>query len=195
MRLFLLSLVCLLSFSAFAQDPVKPAAPAVAAPAAPAVVPVPAVIPAPAVTPLPVSDPAIVPVPSLVKVDGDKVTVDDLVTNATEVAAALKAYKGAQPDKTAARLGLMLLLAAVFKLLLSGLKFTSEFWKGDKGKLVLRLSTIVLGVGVLLASRLGAGDTWMNAMLLAVSGPLAISFHELFDIVMQLMKKKTPVAP
>ena len=130
--------------------------------------------------------------PDVVTVKGDKVTVNDVITDATEVAAAVTSYQAAKKagDKSAIRLGIMVLLAAVFKILLSVLKFTSDFWKGEKGKLVLRCSTIVLGVAVFFTAHLAAGESWVNAGLLAVSGPLAIAVHELFDIIMPLLQKK-----
>lgn len=137
------------------------------------------------------------PAPDVVKVEGDKVTVNDVVTDAKGVADAVRAYKDAQKagDKLAIRLGLMALLAAIFKVLLSTLKFSSEFWKGKKGKLVLRISTLVLGIAVTLTAHLAAGETWVSALLLGISGPLAISFHELFDVIVALVQKKPAVDP
>jgi hypothetical protein len=178
MRKYLVSAaLLLLSLTAYAQEHVAPVVPPTAVVAV-----TPAVTPAPTVT-----------------VDGAKVTVNDIVTDATEVAAAIQAYKAdkAAGDKTATRLALMLLLAAIFKVLLSAVKFTSDFWKGPKGALALRVSTLVLGIAVFLTAHLGAGETVINAGLLALSGPLAISFHELFDIIVGLVQKTpaTPIAP
>jgi len=179
----LLPAILFLSLPTFAQ-PIPPTAPVVSAqPATPA----PDASVAPAVP---------VVVPDVIKIEGDKVTVNDIITNAGEVATALKALKDAKTagDKTAIRLGLMLLLAAIFKVLLSLLKFTSEWWKTPKAKTALRLSTLVLGVLVFFTAKMGLGESWMNAAMLAVSGPLAIAFHELYDIVVQLSQKK-PAAP
>ena len=169
----------LLAFSALAQEPATPVAPPTAAAVAPASTPIPA------------------PAPDVVKIEGDKITVNDIVTDAKGVADAVKSYKDAKSsgNKLAARLGLMALLAAVFKVLLSCLKFTSEFWKGDKGKIVLRLSTLVLGIAVALLSHFAAGEDWMSAIMLGISGPLAISFHELFDIIVALVQKKPVPEP
>ena len=175
MKRFLFVPFLFVALSVFAQTPTDPA-PVADKPATPAVEPA-----------------APVAVPDVVKVEGDKVTVNDVITNATEVAAAVKNYQDAKKagDKTAIRLGIMALLAAVFKILLSVLKFTSDFWKGTKGKLVLRLSTLVLGVAVFFTAHMAAGESWVNAGLLAVSGPLAIAVHELFDVILPLLQKKT----
>lgn len=166
----LIPLMMFIAISAYAQDPAVPVA-AVAA------------------------QPAVASVPDVVKVEGDKITVNDIVTDAKGVADAFKSLKDTKKagDKTAIRLGIMLLLAAIFKVLLSCVKLTSEFWKGVKGKLALRLSTLVLGIAVALLSHFGAGEDWMSAMLLGISGPLAISFHELFDIIVGLVQKKPVV--
>ena len=136
-----------------------------------------------------------VAVPDIIKIEGDKVTVNDVITDAGEVAQALKALKDAKgaPDKAAIRLAIMALLAAVFKILLSLLKFTSDWWKTPKAKNVLRLSTLGLGVLVFLTAKLAGGESIVNALMLAMSGPLAIAFHELYDIVIQLSQKKPVV--
>lgn len=191
---FLIPLAMLfLSVAAYADT--TPATPTAATPAVTKAVPsTPASV---AATLAPEVQP--VSTPDVVKVDGDKVTVNDIVTDATAVAAAIQAYKTdkAAGDKTATRLGLMLLLAAIFKVLLSVVKFTSDFWKGPKGALALRVSTLVLGIAVFLTAKMGAGETVVNSALLALSGPLAISFHELFDIIVNLVQKTPtpPVAP
>jgi len=160
------------------------------APATPVPVPTPAAVEQPAA---PAVEPAAVP--DVVKVEGDKITVNDVVTDAKGVVEAFVALKAAKSagDKAAAKLGLMLLLAAIFKVLLSCVKFTGEFWKGVKGKLALRLSTLVLGIAVALLAHFGAGEDWMSAVMLGISGPLAISFHELFDIIVGLVQKKPVV--
>jgi hypothetical protein len=173
-RILLPLVLMFLAVSAYAADVVPPDTPPVTPPVA-------AVL-------------EVAPVPDVVKMEGDKITVNDVVTDAKGVADAFKAYKTTQAagNKLATRLGLMLLLAAIFKILLSCLKFTSEFWKGNKGKTALRLSTLVVGIAVVLLSHFGAGEGWVSAVLLGVSGPLAISFHELFDIIVGLVQK-TPV--
>jgi len=198
--LFVSVFALVFAFHAFAQAPAVPAspAPAVAAPAAPAA---PVVAPvadpaAPAAAEVPAAAPEVAPVPDVVKVEGDKVTVNDIVTDAKGVADAVKAYQDVKKegDKQTARLALMALLAAIFKILLSCVKFTSEFWKGKRGKTALRITTLSLGVIVALVSHFAAGESWTSAIMLGVSGPLAISIHELFDIVVNLVQKK-PAGP
>jgi hypothetical protein len=127
-------------------------------------------------------------VPS-VTVNGDKVTVNDMVVDAAEVVKAVNNYRTSD-NSMAKRLGLLVLLSAVFKMLLSCLKFTGDFWKGSRGRLVMRLTTLLLGALVFFVDQMVGGENVFNSLMLAVSGPLAISMHELSDIVVQLLKKK-----
>jgi hypothetical protein len=177
----------------------KAPAPVAAPAAAPAVVPAPVVAPTPNPTPVAVSDPAKVPPPTPVTpvVDGDTVTVGGLVANSAELVSALKTYRTAktQQNQLAKHLAFMLALAALFKILLSVLKWTSDWWKSATAKNTIRVITIVLGMVVYVVSNLAMGMSWPSALLLSLAGPMAISINELFDIVMQLITKKPVPAP
>ena len=173
--------------------------------AAPAVVPAPVVTPTPSPTPVAVSDPTKVPPPTPVApvapvapvVEGDTVTVGGLVANSAELVSALQTYRAAKTQKNqlAKHLAFMLALAALFKILLSVLKWTSDWWKTTTAKNTIRIITIVLGMVVYVVSNLAMGMSWPSALLLSLAGPMAISINELFDIVMQLITKKPVPAP
>jgi len=119
-------------------------------------------------------------------VNGD-VKVGDVVANGAEVYQAIQEYRAAKAEGRQGLLALvMVALAAVFKLLLSLVKIVlaKDFWKSPKGKLALRVSCVFLGLGVMVAAKIGMGMGWGDSVLLAVSGPGALAVHELTDLLM-----------
>lgn len=131
-------------------------------------------------------------------VDKD-VEVTDAVKDAGEIVDAAKALKDADDDVDPKVL-ITILLAAIFKFLLSALKLSGRFsdklkafWESDKGKLILRLSTLVLGAGVMLVANLGAGVPWLEALFMGIgSGPGALAIHESFKIIPLFSSKTAP---
>lgn len=93
-----------------------------------------------------------------------------------------------------------LLLAAIFKFLLSAIKLSgrfsdklAEFWASAKGKTILRLSTLVLGAAVMLVSNLAAGVPWLEALFMGIgAGPGSLAIHEVFKLIPMLAKKSEP---
>jgi len=78
-------------------------------------------------------------------------------------------------------LAIAVLLGAIFKLLLSGLKVVSKFapwFKSQDGKRVLKYSTLGLGAAAALTANLAFGMGWMDALTILLSGPLAVAIHE-----------------
>jgi hypothetical protein len=74
-----------------------------------------------------------------------------------------------------------LLLAAVFKLLLSLLKVLAKslaWFKSQDGKRILKYSTIGLGSAAALVANLSFGLSWVDALTILLSGPLAVAIHE-----------------
>ena len=104
--------------------------------------------------------------------------VSDVVREGAEVVDAAKALKDPSLPKG---LAIALLLAAVFKLLLSGLKMVSKFtpwFKSQDGKRVLKYSTLGLGAAAALVANLAFGMGWIDAATILLSGPLAVAIHE-----------------
>jgi hypothetical protein len=116
-----------------------------------------------------------------IEITEGEVKVKDIVTDATEVYAAVTDLKEA---KEGAKKGaILLLLVTICKFLLSGVKLAKKhFWKTRKGKTVLRLSAVGLGLAVLILGKLVAGVDWMDALFYALSGPGAIVAHELLGV-------------
>lgn len=114
-------------------------------------------------------------------VDGD-VKIHDVVSDVTEVYEAVKAYRAEQDAKAKLAL-LLLLLAIVFKTIISAAKLiANEFLSSTTGKNVIRVGTLFLGLAVLVLGRSAAGMHWIDAFFLSLSGPGAIVVHELMDI-------------
>lgn len=72
-------------------------------------------------------------------------------------------------------------LAAVFKVLISGLRMTGTWegwWRGKDAKTALRIITVTLGLGTFLMSHLAMGKSWFEALVLGLAGPGAMVIHE-----------------
>ena len=116
-----------------------------------------------------------------VKVDG-KVTVKTVVSEVKDViqkAKDLKKGEDAEGNKIPKLILICALLAAIFKVLLSILKVVSKWFKSEKGKLVLKLSTLVLGFGTFLVTHLTMDMSWYEALWLSLSGPGALVIQAL----------------
>jgi hypothetical protein len=116
-------------------------------------------------------------------VDKDE-NVSDVVDGAGEAIDAAKNMKGKKGTELA--LAIALFLAALFKSLLSlikVLKKSTNIFKTKKGKKILKLSTIGLGVlaavGAGIANTMGAGFGWMEILMIGLSGPGSLAVHEL----------------
>lgn len=117
----------------------------------------------------------------LIELVEGEVKVKDIIADGTEVYESVTTLREAKDGATKG--AILLLLVAIFKFLLTGLKlFKKHFWTKRKGKTVLRLSAIGLGLGVLILGKLVAGLDWMDALFYALSGPGAIAAHELLGI-------------
>lgn len=102
----------------------------------------------------------------------------DVVADVAEVA---DATKGLRDPSVPKGLAIAILLGAIFKILLSGLKLVSKFtpWlKSKDGKRVLKYSTLGLGAAAALTANLAFGMGWIDALTILLSGPLAVAFHE-----------------
>ena len=134
-------------------------------------------------------------------ISGNTVTIGGVVSNAAELVSAVKSYRADkdQNNKVAMHIMLMLGIAALLKILISILKFTSEFWKSDSAPNVLRIIAVLLGVAVYLVSTMATGESWQMALLLGLAGPMSIAVNELVEIIKSMLTKKpavvTPVTP
>lgn len=132
-------------------------------------------------------------------VDKDVETTDAL-NDAAEIVKASKDLANAEDGNVDIKVLITLLLAAIFKFLLSAIKLSGrfsdklkEFWASDKGKLVLRLSTLVLGAAVMLTANIAAGVPWLEALFMGLgAGPGSLAIHESVKIIPMFAKKSAP---
>jgi hypothetical protein len=115
-------------------------------------------------------------------------TVGDVVEGVTEVVDAAQDLKG--KSGTGLALGISLMLAAIFKTLLSLVKVMSGstgWFAGKRGKAALKYLTLGLGAlaaggaGIFMA--LGVGDlAWWDVIIVGLSGPGSMVVHELMSL-------------
>lgn len=108
-----------------------------------------------------------------VQLDGDPELV-------TVIAEASEVITSATNLKTGKFLAIAAFLAALFKLLLSVLRLTSDFFKN---KAVPKITAIVLGILVGLFASLAGGAGWVDTLILVASGPGAIAIHEISKLL------------
>lgn len=91
-----------------------------------------------------------------------------------------KVISDARDLRTGKFLAIATFLAALFKLLLSLLKLSSDFFKS---KVVPKVIALVLGLATYLFANLAMGVGWVDALILAGAGPGAIFLHELSKLI------------
>jgi hypothetical protein len=111
---------------------------------------------------------------------------------------AVKIEAVASKDRTVSSAGKMAAIAAtlaiVLKMLLSALAGWKSYFVTDKGKAYLRLITVGVGFIAFIATNLGFGIPWWQALILALGGPGAILVHELTKI-MPALRGTGPLPP
>jgi hypothetical protein len=136
------------------------------------------------------------PAPELTATEEFRALVDKESSPAEAVDGAVETYEAAkdlaESGSSAAKLGLvLLLLSAIFKTLLSVAKLVSKaFFQTRKGKTVMRLVTLGLGLIVLVITKVAVGMPWVEALFLALSGPGAIVVHELTGLFAGIKDEK-----
>ena len=111
-----------------------------------------------------------------------KTTSDKLVTLQTQ-------QKG-QDQRTLKFVGMMGTLAVVLKILLSLMtNWKDSLFQSDKGKAAIRIGVLVLTLGIFLATNMGFGIPWWQAMILAAGGPLSMIIHEMMKLIPVLRGK------
>lgn len=119
-------------------------------------------------------------------------TADPSVTDVTSDVGALveaaKSIKGKSGTELA--IAIALLLAVIFKLLLSLIKVASkntDWFKSPRGKAALKYTTLGLGalaaIGAGIAASVGAGIGWVEVVIIGLSGPGAMVVHEISSLL------------
>jgi hypothetical protein len=114
--------------------------------------------------------------------------VGDVVSGVSDTIEAAQGLKGMKGKELA--LGIAMLLAVLFKMLLSLVKVMSKntgWFAGARGKAALKYCTLALGalaaVGAGIAMGLGVGLDWIDVVIVALSGPGAMVVHELASLL------------
>lgn len=102
-----------------------------------------------------------------------------------------KAEKEAETEQNAARSIVIAAAAAVaLRQILQALKSWTGYFKTDRAKAWLKIGTIVIGLAAFLATNLGMGIPWWQALILAGGGPAAMAVDGIIKLVPVLLGKK-----
>jgi hypothetical protein len=115
-------------------------------------------------------------------------SVTDVMSDVGGVVEAAKSIKGKSGVELA--LAISMLLAIVFKLMLSLVKVASkntDWFKSSRGKAALKYSTLGLGalaaLGAGVASAVGSGMGWVEVVIIGLAGPGAMVVHEISSLL------------
>lgn len=107
-----------------------------------------------------------------------------VVTNEEVAGAAFKTVHEAQKyiegrkDKSKSALLLAAVIAALLKFLIALIRRTSPFWKKTRGKWVIRMLTLTLGLVAGVVANYALGMSWMDAVVVFMGGPGAVIITE-----------------
>jgi len=149
-----------------------------------------ATVPAPASAPATPAGIAVAPAAPASPAAEHVPTPSEVVKEAGQVVAAAGEYfSGTKGEAEAKKFGLLALIAAVLNLLISLLKLTGNFWSETRGKWILRLVSLSLGVVVFIVSSMALGMPWWDAVTLGLAGPGAVVMQEYKQLLPFLRKK------
>lgn len=102
-----------------------------------------------------------------------------------------KAEKEAETEQNAARsIVIAAAVAVALRQILQALKNWTGYFKTDRAKAWLKIGTIVIGLAAFLATNLGMGIPWWQALILAGGGPAAMAVDGIIKLVPVLLGKK-----
>lgn len=107
-----------------------------------------------------------------------------------QVAVAVVKDDQKKSDRTAKLIAMAGTLAVGLKILLSVLDQWKGYFTSIKGKAVLKLITVAVGFLAFMATNIGFGLPWWQALILAGGGPGALLVHDVVDIIPALNGKK-----
>ena len=102
-------------------------------------------------------------------------------------------------ENTSDRMAKSIAIAGTMAILLKMLTSVLRGWKGrvhaDADKAKIKIASISVGVLAFLATNIGAGLPWWQAIVIAGGGPGSIAVHEIMKLVPVLQgKKKMPLS-
>ncbi|HEY8094546.1 MAG TPA: hypothetical protein VIE65_00435 [Methylobacter sp.] len=84
-------------------------------------------------------------------------------------------------------------ISVVLKLLLSALSSWKDYFQTDKGKAWLKVITVGVGLIAFIASNVGMGIPFWQAIILAAGGPAAMAVHSIWQMIPVIAgKQKMP---
>ncbi len=107
-----------------------------------------------------------------------------------QVAVAVARDDQSKSDRTARLIAIAGTLAVVLKILLSVLDQWKGYFTSIKGKAILKLITVAVGFLAFVATNIGFGLPWWQALILAGGGPGALLVHDVVEIIPALNGKK-----
>jgi hypothetical protein len=118
------------------------------------------------------------------------VTKDEGKKVETKVAVAVAQDDKKKSDRTAKLIAMAGTLAVGLKMLLTVLDNWKGYFTSIKGKAVLKLITVAVGFVAFMATNIGFGLPFWQALILAGGGPGALLVHDIVDIIPALSGKK-----
>lgn len=112
-----------------------------------------------------------------------------------KVAAAQKEKEKEQEEDGMKVIAFAAVLAVGLKGFISSLKSWKGYFKGVKGKAWLKTITLVVGFLAFIATNIGMGIPWWQALIVAGGGPGAMLVHDLAGLVPVLTGKKKDLPP
>lgn len=117
-----------------------------------------------------------------------KAAVEAKATN--EVAVEVKKDDDKKEQRTAKLIALAAAMAVGLKILISVLDQWKDYFTSIKGRAVLKLITLGIGFTAFIASNIGMGIPWWQALILAGGGPGALLVHDIAEVVPAFTGKK-----
>jgi hypothetical protein len=118
----------------------------------------------------------------------------DSMERSDAVVAAKKEAEKDQEKEDAGNVAQAIALAAAIatglKMALSAFKKYKGFFKTSKAKAWRKIITLVVGLAAFVASSIGLGMPWWQAVIVAGGGPGAMFFHDMVKLVQVIMGKK-----
>lgn len=125
------------------------------------------------------------------ELEGQKKITRELKDADDKQVVALQEKQKDQEQKTIKFVSVMGLSAIILKIILSLLTTWKDIlFKSDKGKAAIRLAILVVTVLIFLATNLGFGIPWWQALILAAGGPLSMFIHEMTKLIPVLRGKE-----
>lgn len=106
--------------------------------------------------------------------------------------AATEAAEKKRSEDMARMVGFAATIAILLKALLSALSGWKSYFKTDKGRAWLKIITVVVGFAAFIATNIGFGIPWWQALIVAGGGPGSILVHELMKLI-PVIRGKAPL--